>query len=138
MVVGGLGSDLELAGRLLRRMPGCDQSQDLNLARRQTRQTFGHVSAGGLTGAGEDRLDGIRAELSFPDGGAEFRGRSRIAQSGPMGPRFPGCLGGFGGSKDAGGGRKVGGLGVTMIAAAVETLMMAQDQRRDGLAFSAQ
>ena len=72
MVVGGLGRDLELAGRFLRRMPGCDQSQDLDLARRQSRQPLGRCPAGGLTGAGEDRLDGVGAELSFLDGTAEL------------------------------------------------------------------
>ena len=35
VVVGGLGRDLELAGRFLRRMPGRDQPQDLDLARGQ-------------------------------------------------------------------------------------------------------
>ena len=138
VVVGGLGRDLELAGRFLRRVPGCDQPQDLDLARRQSRQALGRCPAGGLTGAREDRLDRVGAELSFPDGAAQLCGRGRIAQRGPVGPRFPGGLEGFGGSKDAGGGRKVGAARVAVIAAAVEALVMAQHQRRDGLAFAAQ
>ena len=51
MVVGGLGRDIELAGRFLRRMPGRDQAQDLDLARGQARQPLGRRPARGLTGA---------------------------------------------------------------------------------------
>ena len=41
MVVGGLGRDLELAGRSLRRVPGGDQAQDFDLARRQSGEALG-------------------------------------------------------------------------------------------------
>ena len=88
--------------------PGRDQPQDLDLARRQSRQPLGRRPARGLTGAGEDRLDGVGAELSFPDGAAELCGRGRVAQRGPVGPRFARGLEGFGGGEDAGGGRKIG------------------------------
>ena len=138
MVVGGLGRDIELAGRFLGGMPGRDQPQDLDLARGQSGQPLGRVAAGGLTGAGEDRLDRVGAELSFPDRAAQLCGRGRIAQRGPVRPCLPRGLEGFGGGKDAGGRRKVAGLGVAVIAAAVEALVMAQHQRRDRFALAAQ
>src|SRR6266498_794280 len=71
MVVRGLGRDIELAGRFLRRVAGCDQSQDLDLARGQSRQPFGRRPARGLPGASEDRLDGVGAEPSFPSSAPE-------------------------------------------------------------------
>ena len=64
--------------------------------------------------------------------------RGRVTQGGPVGPRFPGGLEGFGGRKNAGGRRKVGAARVPMIAAAVEALVMAQHQRRHGFALPAQ
>ena len=45
VVVGGLGRDLEQAGRFLGRMPGRDQPQHLDLARRQARRALGRVPA---------------------------------------------------------------------------------------------
>jgi hypothetical protein len=55
-----------------------------------------------------------------------------------VGPCFPGGLEGFGGREDACGRRKVGAAGVAVIAAAVEALVMAQHQRRDGFAVPTQ
>ena len=138
VVVGGLGRDIELAGRFLGRVAGRDQPQDLDLARRQARQPLGRRPARGLPGAGEHRLDRVGAELSFPDRAAQLCGRGRVAQRGPVGPRLARGLERFGGGKDAGGGRKVGAARVAVIAAAVEALVMALHQRRDRLAVAAQ
>lgn len=55
-----------------------------------------------------------------------------------MGPRFPGGLESFGGGQDAGGGREIRRLGVTVVTAAVETLVMAQHKGGDWLAVLAQ
>ena len=138
MIVGGLGRDLEQAGRLLGCMPGRDQPQDFDFARRQTRQALCRCTAARLTGAGEHGLDGIGAELSVLDRAAEFGGCGRVAQGGTVGPRFPRGLKRLGGGKDARGRREVTAACVAVIARAVEPLMMAQHQRRDGFAFAAQ
>ncbi len=66
VIVRGLGRDLEKAGRLLGRMPGRDQPQDLDLARREPRQTSARIPAGGLAGCGEDGFDRLGAEASSP------------------------------------------------------------------------
>jgi hypothetical protein len=47
-----------------------------------------------------------------------------------VGPRFPGSLEGLGSGKDAGGRREVVAADVTVIAAAVEVLVMPLHQRQ--------
>ena len=138
MVVGGLGRDIELPRRFLGGMPGGNQPQHLDFARRQARQALGRRPARRLAGGGEDRLRGFAAELAFLDRAAQFRRRRRIAHRRAVGPCLPRGLERLRGGEDAGGGRKVGRLGVTVIAGAIETLMMAQHQRRNRLAVAAQ
>jgi len=45
MVVRGLGRDIELAGRFLRRIPRCNQPQNLDFAWGQSRQPLGRSAA---------------------------------------------------------------------------------------------
>ena len=75
MVVSGLRSDLELTGGFLCGPPHSDQAQYLDFARCQTGKPLSDVPACALTGAGENRLDGFRAEFPVPDGAAQLCGR---------------------------------------------------------------
>ena len=138
VVVGGLGGDVELAGRFLGRVAGRDQPQDLDLARGQPGQALGRRAARGLPGAGEHRFDGVGAELPFLDRAAKLGGRRRVAGRRPVGPRLARGLERFGGGQDAGGRREIRAARVAVVAAAVEPLVMALHERGDDLAVAAQ
>src|SRR4051812_14200700 len=120
MVVGRLRRDIEVARSLLCRMPGCDEAQDLDLAWSQSGQSLGRIPAGGLTGAGEHRLGRLRAEPPLPDSTAQLGRGGGVAQRGPVWPCLSRSLKSLGRRQDAGRGREIARLCVSVIAAAIE------------------
>ena len=72
VVVGRLWRDIELAGCFLGGTTSRNQPQDLDFARRQSRQASGRLPACGLAGAGEDGFDRVGAQLSLPHRGAQL------------------------------------------------------------------
>ena len=138
MVVSCFRGDIELARGFLGGPSRGDQTQNLDLARCETGEALRHVPAGGLTGAGENRLDRLGAEFPVPDRAAQLCRRSRIAQCRPVRSRLARGLEGLGRGKHTRRGREVVRAGVAMIATSVEAFMMAQNQCGDRLAFSAE
>ena len=138
MIVGGLWCDFELPGRFLRGVPGCNQSQHLDLAWRQPCRPLDGSSAGSLTRARENCFHSLGRKLPISCRVANLEGRSGITQRRPVGPRLSGGLECFRSGKDPGGGRKVGTSDIAMIATAIEALVMPHDQSRDGFPLATQ
>src|SRR4051794_17696832 len=99
VVVGGLGGDIELARRFLGGVAGRDQPQNLDFARCQTGEPRGRSPARGLTRGREHGFDGVGAQFSVLDGGAQYSGRACVTHRGPVRPRLARSLKSFGSSE---------------------------------------
>ena len=83
VIVCGLRRDFELSGRLLRCVAGRDQSQDLDLAGRQTRDALARRPPRRLSCYGKHGFDGLPAKLSILDRGAKLRSPRCIGTASP-------------------------------------------------------
>jgi len=105
VVVGGLGRNVEPSCRFLGGQTGGDETEHLDLARRQPGKRLGRAAARRLTGHGKHRLGRLRVDAPLADGAAQLRRRRFDGQRVAVRTLLPRGLEGLGGGKYAGGGR---------------------------------
>ena len=97
----------------------------------------GSGAARRLAGGGEHRLGGVGAEPPSRTSAAQRAAAAASLDRRPVRPVLARGLVGLGGGQNPRRRRQVGRLGVAMVAAAVEALVMAEHQRRDRLCLRA-